>query len=53
MNPGLLKFKITPRVVKANTKQVITVEGVDDSSKLYDDCEYIVSIFQLDEYSYK
>jgi len=51
MDQELLKFRITPRVVLANTKQTITVEGLDTLSKFYDDCEYRVTIVGMDGYT--
>lgn len=51
MNKELLKYKITPRVVLANSTQKITVAGVDNLSKFYDDCEYRVTIVGMDGYT--
>ena len=38
MNIDILKYHIYPRVVRANKKQVITAIGLDESSRVYDDC---------------
>ena len=51
MDQELFKYRISPRVVLANTKQKITVAGVDNLSRFHDDCEYRVTIVGMDGYT--
>ena len=52
MNENLLKYRITPRVVCAGCETVITVEGLDESCRFYDDLSYRISILKRDGFSY-
>lgn len=52
MNPRLLKFRITPRVLLSDTPQTITVEGLDSSYPFYDDIEYTVKITNAYEWNF-
>jgi len=53
MDKNLLKYRISPRVVQANQMQKIEVEGLDDSSRFYDDVDYKVQIVSVDGWSFK
>lgn len=53
MDFQLLKYHITPRVVKVGKKNTISIKGLDDSVRFYDDVEYLVSIFCADSWKYK
>ncbi len=53
MNEHLLKYHITPRIVKANQKQKIQVKGLDKSTLFFDDVDYIVKITAMDNWNYK
>lgn len=53
MNLNLIKYKISPFVVKTNQTQTIKVKGVDSSSRFFDDVEYTVSVIRTDGYGYK
>ena len=52
MGRELLKYHISPRVVRADTLQTVTVKGLDGSSRFYDDCEYFAEVFPLEEYDF-
>lgn len=52
MNPRLIKFHITPRVLLADTPQTITVEGLDESCRFFDDIEYTVTITSIYEWQF-
>ena len=52
MGRELLKYHITPRVVKADCMQTVTVTGLDGSSRFYDDCEYFARVYPLDAYNF-
>ena len=49
----LKKFRITPRVVKADTVQSVSVECLDESRLFYDDLEYSVDIYPTEFRSYE
>ena len=53
MGRELLKYHISPRVVRADQRQTITVTGLDGSSRFYDDCEYFARVYSLDDYDFK
>lgn len=53
MGRELLKYHISPRVVRADTLQTITVKGLDGSSRFYDDCEYFAKVYPLETYNFK
>ena len=48
MDLNLVKYQITPRVVKTNQEQTISVKGVDKSSRFFDDVDYTVTIIRTD-----
>ena len=52
MNERLLKYRITPRVVRANCATEITVEGLDESCRFYDDLTYLICICKRDNFFY-
>ena len=52
MNKTLLKFKITPRVVKADEVTKVEIYALDDSCRFYDDTEYVVKVSDVDSYAY-
>ena len=52
MGRELLKYHITPRVVRADQHQTVTVTGLDGSSRFYDDCEYFAKVCPLEEYNF-
>ena len=49
MYENLIKYRITPRVVQADKKQTIKIEGLDKSSRFYDDMEYTVKITPIED----
>ncbi len=49
MNEYLLKYAITPRVVKADSMQTIMVKGLDESCRFYDDMDYRVTLTPLSD----
>lgn len=53
MDKILLKYNITPRVLKADTVSTVSVKGVDESTLLYDDVDYVVTISAKDDWKYK
>ena len=53
MDLNLVKYQITPRVVKTNQEQTISVKGVDKSSRFFDDVDYTVTIIRTDGWKYK
>jgi len=48
-----IKYHFSPSVVRANSSQVFTVIGLDESSRFYDDCEYFVRVLGLDDYNFR
>ena len=38
------KYKISPRVLRVGAKQTISVEGLDDVTKIYDDVDFAKGI---------
>ena len=52
MDYQLIKYRITPRVVKVGVPFEISVEGLDKSAKFFDDCEYLVTIIRTDGFKY-
>lgn len=53
MNEHLLKYSISPRVVKVGEISKIEIKGVDESSIFYDDLDYRVEIIAEDNWNYK
>ena len=53
MDPHLIKYRITPQVVRANKVQRIEAEGLDFYCRLYDDIDYIVKITTTENWHYK
>lgn len=52
MNKKLLKFRITPQVVKADEVTKISVYALDDSCRFFDDTEYSVKVSAVDDFTY-
>lgn len=44
MNEHLIKYRITPRILKANEEQTVTVTPLDSSCVFYDDLDYTVRV---------
>lgn len=49
MNEGLQRFSITPRVLKADALQTVSICGLDESYTFYDDIDYLVKITPLND----
>ena len=47
------KYKISPRVLRVGAKQTISVEGLDEVTKIYDDVDYEISVTRTDGWKYK
>ena len=47
------KYKISPRVLRVGAKSTITVEGLDETTLLFDDVDYEVSVMRTDGYKYE
>ena len=52
MHEHLMKYRITPRVVLADSVSTIKIEGVDESTRLYDEVEYKIEIIAKEEWEY-
>ena len=52
MNKKLLKYRITPQVVKADEVTKISVYPLDDSGRFFDDTEYAVKVSAVDDFTY-
>ena len=52
MESRLYNDRITPRVVKLGTLTTVTVEGLDESTRFYDELEYEVKIVEQDGYGF-
>ncbi len=52
MDKNIIKYNISPRVLCADKKQLVSVKGVDGSSEFFDDTEYIVKITACDDWSW-
>ena len=53
MDPHSLKFRVSPRIFKADEKCVVTIEGLDESTRLFDDLDYTLSVSSKDTWNYK
>ena len=49
----LKKYNITPRVLKANNLQTVTITALDDSCKMVDGEEYILKITPMDDWDFQ
>ncbi len=52
MNANIVKYHITPRILKADLKQTVSVKGLDSSCAFLDDVDYIVTVTQKDGWDY-
>lgn len=53
MNDKLIKYRITPRVFSTGKEVTLTVEGLDESTLLYDDLTYTAKIFCHEDWKYR
>jgi len=52
MYDHLMKYRVTPRVVPAESMATIKIEGTDESTRLFDDVEYKIEIIAKEEWEY-
>lgn len=45
----IIKYNISPRVVRADSVQKVRIEGLDDGAKFYDDIEYNIKLTRVDD----
>ncbi len=53
MDYRLMKYNITPRVLKADCLQTVTITALDDSCKMKDGEEYILKITPMDDWDFQ
>lgn len=53
MRENLIKYHITPRILKADTVQKISVKGLDSSCRFLDGVDYTVTVTQKDGWEYE
>lgn len=49
----LVKYDISPRVLKADCTQTVTITGLDDPCKMKDGDEYIIKVTPMDDWGYE
>ncbi len=52
MNANLIKYHITPRVLKADEMQTVSVKGLDSSCRFIDGVDYVITVTQKDGWEY-